>query len=238
MVESLDEPEFVGRRDARPGLRRTGSRAAQTRALLSWTERNRTSTERGPAGAARIAGWRHDGSRGRPRRAVRRRTVVERAHRRSCSRDCEVGQARVAVRGCRLAPHLREGDRSPRRLVPPRCARRHGNARGRPAASCVDTASGRVAAGARASTKAHPAGLTRREQEVLELRLRGSDQRRDLRAALPVDEDGRSPRLVDPGEARGPLTQAGRSGGSPARSRGCRHLIRPDQDGQPRLPSG
>ena len=56
-----------------------------------------------------------------------------------------------------------------------------------------------------------PAGLTRREIEVLGARRRGDAQRRDRGAARSLPANDGSPRLGDPAQARRPHTRAGPS---------------------------
>ncbi len=54
----------------------------------------------------------------------------------------------------------------------------------------------------RPSTRSNPAGLTRRELEVLQHLSAGLHNTRDCRPTLPLAEDGRTPCLFDPGQTR------------------------------------
>ena len=73
--------------------------------------------------------------------------------------------------------------------------------------------------GPRATTEGNPAGLTAREMEVLALVGTRSSQRGDRRAPLPRREDGRSPRLGDPAQARRRNARSGERRGHPPRAR-------------------
>ena len=89
----------------------------------------------------------------------------------------------------------------------------------RRARACASAACATSAAGPRAATRENPAGLTARELEVARARGRGAAQRRDRRAAVPLREDGRPPRLGDPAQARRRHAQPGRCRGRPPRDR-------------------
>ena len=61
----------------------------------------------------------------------------------------------------------------------------------------------RVQRGPRSATRAHPAGLTAREAEILDLVAAGAAQRRDRRAPVRLAQDHRSPRFGNAGQAGG-----------------------------------
>ena len=72
----------------------------------------------------------------------------------------------------------------------------------------------RIPRGPRPASRAGLAGLTPRETEVLELLVRGRDERGDRPVARDLAEDRRPPRVVGAREARrGLATRGGRGGG-------------------------
>ena len=74
-----------------------------------------------------------------------------------------------------------------------------------------------VPRGPRRTTRANPAGLTRRELDVLGVARRGPPERRDRRAARRLTPHGRPPRVDDPAQARGRDARPGRRRSGPAR---------------------
>lgn len=85
-----------------------------------------------------------------------------------------------------------------------------------------------VPLGPRASTRDNPAGLTRRQMDVLRPAWRRPHQRRDRRTPLRLDQNGRSPRLGDSRKARSQVSRRGGGHGASQRSsavdrRSCGH---------------
>ena len=195
--------------------------AGETEAALELAVRRRA-----PWVVGDLAGWRRRAGVARADRRRRRAALRGRAGRRRAARGRALGRAGLPVRGG--AGPRRRRRRRRRCAAPTTSCSASAPSPPRPssAAACASAACAACRAARAPRRSENPAGLTAREVEVLGLVGAGPAQRRHRRAALPLGEDRRPPRLGHPAQARRAHARRGERRGPAARDRAPRSVGR------------
>ena len=200
-------------RCARPGRKRRGWRTTRERALAearaAW---DLAVHHRHPWHTGELGFWRWRAGE-RVRLPVVRRAPVRPPDRRRLA----PGRRRVGARSAAPTSGPAPWPTATTRRSSPRWRSSTASAPGRISSACASACapSGvrHIPRGPRPSTRGNPFGLTAREVEIAALLARGAHQRPDRRAAAHLAQDGRSPRLGHPGQARRRLARGSRPPG-------------------------